>query len=48
MYASKDTGSGEFHKEWGVQDVERGVLEGINPTAVADRYVERRLVLQRP
>lgn len=31
VYASKDTGSGEFHKEWGVQDVERGVLKGINP-----------------
>jgi alpha-L-fucosidase len=31
VYASKDTGSGEFHKEVGVQDVERGVLKGINP-----------------
>ncbi|TCP33702.1 alpha-L-fucosidase [Sphingomonas sp. BK235] len=31
VYASKNLGSGEFHREWGVQDVERGVLEGINP-----------------
>lgn len=31
VYASKDWGPGEFHKEWGVQDVERGVLKGINP-----------------
>lgn len=31
VYTSKDTGSGEFHKEWAVQDVERGVLKGINP-----------------
>jgi len=31
VYASKDLGSGEFHKEVGVQDVERGVLDGINP-----------------
>lgn len=31
VYASKDLGSGEFHREWGVQDVERGVLDGINP-----------------
>ncbi|WP_423605220.1 alpha-L-fucosidase [Sphingomonas sp. MS122] len=31
VYTSKDTGSGEFHKEAGVQDVERGVLQGINP-----------------
>jgi alpha-L-fucosidase len=30
VYASKDLGSGEFHREWGVQDVERGVLKGIN------------------
>ncbi|MBY9063714.1 alpha-L-fucosidase [Sphingomonas yunnanensis] len=33
VYASKDLGSGEFHREWGVQDVERGVLKGINPFA---------------
>ena len=31
VYNSKDFGSGEFHKEWGVQDVERGVMNGINP-----------------
>jgi len=31
VYNCKDFGSGEFHKEWGVQDVERGVLKGINP-----------------
>jgi alpha-L-fucosidase len=31
VYNNKDLGSGEFHKEWAVQDVERGVLEGINP-----------------
>jgi alpha-L-fucosidase len=31
VYTSKDSGSGEFHKEAGVQDVERGVLSGINP-----------------
>jgi alpha-L-fucosidase len=31
VYANKDLGSGEFHKEWAVQDVERGVLNGINP-----------------
>ena len=31
VYNNKALGSGEFHKEWAVQDVERGVLEGINP-----------------
>jgi alpha-L-fucosidase len=31
VYNNKAMGSGEFHKEWAVQDVERGVLEGINP-----------------
>ena len=31
VYTNKNLGSGEFHKEWAVQDVERGVLEGINP-----------------
>ena len=31
VYTCKDTGSGEFHKEASVQDVERGVLKGINP-----------------
>ncbi|MEO5772859.1 MAG: alpha-L-fucosidase [Sphingomicrobium sp.] len=31
VYLNKDLGSGEFHKEWAVQDVERGVLKGINP-----------------
>jgi alpha-L-fucosidase len=31
VYNCKDLGSGEFHKEWAVQDVERGVLNGINP-----------------
>ncbi len=31
VYASKSLGSGEFHREWGVQDVERGVLKGIDP-----------------
>ena len=31
VYNNKELGSGEFHKEWAVQDVERGVLEGINP-----------------
>ena len=31
VYFNKDLGSGEFHKEWAVQDVERGVLKGINP-----------------
>ena len=31
VYNSKDFGSGEFHKEWAVQDVERGVMNGINP-----------------
>ncbi|MEP6869004.1 MAG: alpha-L-fucosidase [Novosphingobium sp.] len=31
VYNSKDLGSGEFYKEAGVQDVERGVLRGINP-----------------
>jgi alpha-L-fucosidase len=30
VYNCKDSGSGEFHKEWAVQDVERGVLKGIN------------------
>jgi alpha-L-fucosidase len=31
VYTCKDTGTGEFHKEASVQDVERGVLKGINP-----------------
>jgi alpha-L-fucosidase len=31
VYNSKDLGSGEFYKEVGVQDVERGVMHGINP-----------------
>ena len=31
MYAHKNLGSGEFLPKAGVQDVERGVLEGINP-----------------
>jgi len=31
VYNCKDLGSGEFHREWAVQDVERGVLKGINP-----------------
>jgi len=31
VYNSKELGSGEFYKEAGVQDVERGVLKGINP-----------------
>jgi alpha-L-fucosidase len=31
VYNCKDLGSGEFHKETCVQDVERGVLKGINP-----------------
>ena len=31
VYAHKALGSGEFYKEAGVQDVERGVLDGINP-----------------
>ena len=31
VYTCKDTGSGEFHREASVQDVERGVLKGINP-----------------
>jgi alpha-L-fucosidase len=31
VYNNKALGSGEFHKEWAVEDVERGVLEGINP-----------------
>ncbi|MHA6720416.1 alpha-L-fucosidase [Sphingomonas sp. RS6] len=31
VYTCKDTGSGEFHRGAAVQDVERGVLEGINP-----------------
>jgi alpha-L-fucosidase len=31
VYTNKDSGSGEFHKEWAVQDVERGVLKGISP-----------------
>ena len=30
VYTCKDSGSGEFHKEAAVQDVERGVLNGIN------------------
>lgn len=31
VYAHKDLGSGEFSNKAAVQDVERGVLEGINP-----------------
>nr|WP_315382332.1 alpha-L-fucosidase [uncultured Sphingomonas sp.] len=31
VYNHKALGSGEFNKAWGVQDVERGVLSGINP-----------------
>jgi alpha-L-fucosidase len=31
VYNCKDSGSGEFHKAWAVQDVERGVLKAINP-----------------
>ena len=31
VYTCKDSGSGEFHKGAMVQDVERGVLAGINP-----------------
>ncbi|UGQ48791.1 alpha-L-fucosidase [Massilia endophytica] len=31
VYHHKDIGSGEFIREAGVQDVERGVMEGINP-----------------
>ncbi|HEX2585057.1 MAG TPA: alpha-L-fucosidase, partial [Steroidobacteraceae bacterium] len=31
VYNCKALGSGEFYKEWCVQDVERGVLKGINP-----------------
>ncbi|MDP1026982.1 alpha-L-fucosidase [Sphingomonas sp. KR1UV-12] len=30
VYTCKDSGSGEFHREASVQDVERGVLPGIN------------------
>ena len=30
VYNSKDLGSGEFYREAGVQDVERGVMSGIN------------------
>ncbi|HEX8415444.1 MAG TPA: alpha-L-fucosidase [Sphingomicrobium sp.] len=31
VYAYKDLGTGEFYKEAGVEDVERGVMAGINP-----------------
>jgi alpha-L-fucosidase len=31
VYNHKDIGSGEFIREAGVQDVERGVMDGINP-----------------
>ncbi|MCI4589490.1 alpha-L-fucosidase [Sphingobium sp. BYY-5] len=31
VYTCKDSGTGEFHKEASVQDVERGVLKDINP-----------------
>jgi len=31
VYNHKDIGSGEFIREAGVQDMERGVMEGINP-----------------
>jgi alpha-L-fucosidase len=31
VYAHKDLGSGEFNRKAALQDVERGVLEGINP-----------------
>ncbi|TCP96673.1 alpha-L-fucosidase-like protein [Sphingomonas sp. PP-F2F-A104-K0414] len=33
VYNCKDTGSGAFSTDWAVQDVERGVLKGINPHA---------------
>ncbi|MFZ2995836.1 alpha-L-fucosidase [Sphingobium sp.] len=32
VYTCKDSGSGEFHRKAVVQDVERGVLKGINPS----------------
>ncbi|MBP2161193.1 MULTISPECIES: alpha-L-fucosidase [Asticcacaulis] len=44
VYNGKDFGSGEFYKEAFVQDVERGVLKGINPlpwqtdTSMGDWY----------
>jgi alpha-L-fucosidase len=44
VYAYKDLGTGEFYREAGVQDVERGVLKGINPlpwqtdTSIGDWY----------
>lgn len=31
VYNCKDSGSGQFDRRWAVQDVERGVLNGINP-----------------
>jgi alpha-L-fucosidase len=31
VYNSKDLGTGEFYKEAGVEDVERGVMDGIRP-----------------
>ncbi|HYO09274.1 MAG TPA: alpha-L-fucosidase [Tepidisphaeraceae bacterium] len=44
VYTHKDIGSGEFHREVGVQDVERGVMQNINPlpwqtdTSIGDWY----------
>ena len=44
VYAYKDLGTGEFYREAGVQDVERGVFKGINPlpwqtcTSIGDWY----------
>lgn len=44
VYFTKDFGSGEFYPEAGVQDVERGVMKGINPrpwqtdTSIGDWY----------
>jgi alpha-L-fucosidase len=44
VYAYKDLGTGEFYREAGVQDVERGALKGINPqpwqtgTSIGDWY----------
>ncbi len=31
VYAYKDLGTGEFYKEAGVEDIERGVMDGISP-----------------
>jgi alpha-L-fucosidase len=44
VYTSKDLGTGEFFKEAGVQDVERGVMAGVQPlpwqtdTSIGDWY----------